>query len=323
VTYNGHWSLVHRLLAPPEFCAGRDAVYQNRTYRLFADGESRVKGVLGEFYWRVTRGEVARVSDYIAPPGVLSRETYPGLQEVTWSAGDYRTPAEIAAAFQLTVPLPPAHGRYLNEPNPHAAKWPRVRIPALLAVLAVIFLQLYFLANNSTRPLYASTYPAQLPAGTEEVSTAEFFVRGHTQPLRVRVNAPLNDNWLDVGLQLVETSTGETRAGNVSLSFYSGYDSDGAWSEGSRSGSADFPAIEPGRYLLRLSPETDARAPALPFSLQVEAGGLFWSNFIASLLLVAAYPAWLLLRRHSFEKSRWSESDYSPYGSSSSESDDD
>jgi hypothetical protein len=50
VTYQGHWSLVYRLLNPPESSFAKTAVYQGRRYSLFAEGESRVKAVLGEFY---------------------------------------------------------------------------------------------------------------------------------------------------------------------------------------------------------------------------------------------------------------------------------
>ena len=54
----------------------------------------------------------------------------------------------------------------------------------------------------------------------------------------------------------------------------------------------------------------------MPLSLRVMRGGLFWSNFFLMLGLVSFYPISVLIRRHLFERSRWSESDFSPYASS-------
>ncbi len=267
-------------------------------------------------------GELAKVSDYIAPPGVLSRESYPGLTEVTWSAGEYRTPAEITAAFGLPTPLPAARGRYLNEPNPYLPKWPAVRGAAALALIGLLFIQLYFVATRPRVTLLETDYSLPLAAGVEQVSTTPFVVAGHRQPVRVSVTAPLSNNWLDLDLELVNAAGGETRERPLSLSYYYGRDSDGDWTEGARSGTASFPAVEPGTYLLRLAPTTDPKSPALPIHVTVRAGGVFWANFLVALLLIVAYPGRVLLRRFGFEKERWAESDFLPYGLSRGNDDD-
>ena len=79
VSYRGHWSFVTRLPSMPDQ-SGKRISADGRTYKLYAEEEAKVSGVLGEFYWKVRRDENAMVSDYIAPPNILSREFYPAVQ---------------------------------------------------------------------------------------------------------------------------------------------------------------------------------------------------------------------------------------------------
>ena len=56
--------------------APRLAVWRGTRYRHFQATTARVEAVLGEFYWEVKKGETTDVSDYVAPPRILSEEKY-------------------------------------------------------------------------------------------------------------------------------------------------------------------------------------------------------------------------------------------------------
>ena len=137
VSFQGHWTIVDRLTSVPDE-SGSTVYFAGRSYKLFAKGTATVGGVLGEFYWKVQRGEQAEVADYIAPPEIISGEVYPGLAEVTWSHGRYITPKEVEEAFGVKD-LPAPEGVYLNEPNPFAKKWKEIRWPFFLS-LPILFL---------------------------------------------------------------------------------------------------------------------------------------------------------------------------------------
>jgi ribosomal protein S27AE len=137
VSFEGHWTLVDRLTSAPAEI-GNTVEFAGRSYKLFAKGTATVGGVLGEFYWKVRRGEKAQVADYIAPPEIISGETYPGLAEVTWSKGKYITPQVVEEAFAVKD-LPKPEGVYLNQPNPFIKKWREIRWIFFLS-LPVIFL---------------------------------------------------------------------------------------------------------------------------------------------------------------------------------------
>jgi hypothetical protein len=137
VSFQGHWTIVDRLTSMPAE-SGNKVYFAGRTYKLFAKGTATVGGVLGEFYWKVQRGEQAEVADYIDPPEIVSGETYPGLAEVTWSHGKYITPKVVEEAFAVKD-LPAPEGVYLNQPNPFAKKWREVRWPFFLSLPILFF----------------------------------------------------------------------------------------------------------------------------------------------------------------------------------------
>lgn len=92
------WSVVRPLTGVPA-TRGDRAEWQGVRYAKRWEYDARVTYVLGEFYWRVRRGETARVADYEARDQRLSREQSAG--EVTWSQGRTLTAAEVGEAFAL------------------------------------------------------------------------------------------------------------------------------------------------------------------------------------------------------------------------------
>jgi hypothetical protein len=100
VESSGHWSWVSTLPAPPRYHAGQPtASYGGEDYRRYSSGSAETRYVIGEFTWKVQVGETWEITDFIAPPKMLSREA--SHNEATWSQGDYLPREEVAAAFKL------------------------------------------------------------------------------------------------------------------------------------------------------------------------------------------------------------------------------
>lgn len=326
VTYQGHWSFIERLPAMPDVQAN---VVENegRDYKFYAKGTASVIGVLGEFYWKVQRGERAEVFDYIAPPYILSKEVYPGLNEFAWSRGKYVQPAVIAKAFGLARPTLPVD-IYLNQPNPYTVSWREIRPLAFAAVGLLVFLQVFFgkqhpeVAAADEHFIYEHTAPTpsvsvdppvadlanQQPNDpTKTFTTPHFNLTGGDQRVDVEAAANVDNNWIDLDFRLVNVATNASFPASLELSYYHGSDEDGPWSEGSYNGSVSIPSVPPGEYFLAIEPSTDDQTTRMPFSVHVRSGGLFASNLIVMLLLVLFYPGMLLWRRYTFEAERWSE----------------
>lgn len=102
VDTNDGWSWVRPITGVPQLRGDR-AEWKGVAYQRRWDYAAEVTWVQGEFYWRVRKGERARVADYEgtgANPGArLSREQ--AAQEVTWSAGRTLDAASVADAFGI------------------------------------------------------------------------------------------------------------------------------------------------------------------------------------------------------------------------------
>ncbi len=321
--FQGHWTLVDRLLKAPLGC-GMDMKYEGRSYRLFADENCEVNYVEGEFYWQVRRGEKARCADYIAPPYILSREIYHELNEVSWSAGEYIEASKIQQAFKLPSLKSPASGSVgIVQPNPRLEKWRSLKPLMLIFVTALVAVAIFSSSSRKVVRSYENTFVYDRATAAATPLVSEPFVIQSVGGVDISATAAVNNSWLGFDFELVNQQSGERFPASLTVEFYYGTDSDGSWTEGSQTGSASVPGVSAGTYTLAMSAEADPSITQLPFNISVRSGKTYSSNFIISILLVLIWPIIMRLRAFGFEVKRWSNSDFSPYASKSSSSSDD
>jgi hypothetical protein len=109
VDSEGGWSWVKPLTGAPQL-RGDVATWANKTYRQRERYDAKVTWVLGEFYWRVRRDEVARVTDYVGTGAASQRRlsSERTAAELTWSEGAVLDAQAIARAFRLAPAVGPA-----------------------------------------------------------------------------------------------------------------------------------------------------------------------------------------------------------------------
>lgn len=304
VTFNGHWSFVRIL--PGHFTHNE---WQGKRFQLFAREEAITTDVLGEFYWRVKNGERALLSDYVSPPYILSQEEMPGLNEVTWSAGEYVGAAEVQKAFLKDgTKLPQPSGTYLNQPNPHRQRWNEVRSSFIFTLIGYIIIQIVFMGLGMERQMGHVGLKYQNSRPEEAVLSETFPVKGGSAPLHITATGLLpTDSYLGLKGTLVESSSQQTYPVAFPLANYA------TAPDGSRQ-KVTLPGIPSGNYYLRLTPDASPAVSDADVTFTLERGGLFWSNFWIGLIIICLWPVWLMLRSSSFEKRRWYESDFNPYG---------
>ena len=61
----------------------------------------------------------------------------------------------------------------------------------------------------------------------------------------------------------------------------------------------------------------------MSYSIAVVRDVPLWANFWIALSLLLAYPLYRGMRAHAFERTRWADSDYSPYMTVTTEDEDD
>jgi hypothetical protein len=340
--YQGHWNWVTPVESLPERRAvgSRPAVYfESNLYRHFSGAEAKTVFVLGEFPWRVKVGDTVVDDDFVHPPFVLSSETTD--DEVTWSLGQYTDGAEIWKAFGLAGSAPRPIGIYLNQPSPFQGKvggtWGIFGL--MLIFLCVIGIGFAILSRNETVLDEHYKYSTG-DRGEPSFVTKPFEVTGRTSNAELTISTNLINNWAYFNLALINETTGDAFDFGREVSYYSGYDSDGSWSEGSQSSSATIPHVPPGRYYLRVEPEMEgseqppakpATAPAPASSpssgtrrlipvkantvyyeivLKHDVPGFGWFLLAGFLLMIP--PIFSTIRAATFETRRWATSDYPP-----------
>jgi len=323
--YNGHWNDVRTLRALPQpgfaLSAKPHVQFAGTSYTHFSTAQAVTSYVLGEFPWQVRRGESVAAKDYIAPPKILSSDSTPA--ETVWSIGEYVSGAEVWQAFKLTGAAPRPIGVYLNQPSPLIEKskelW-RLYRTFLLIAFALLLAGYVFSGNEE---VFRQSYRFQT-GGQQEASfvTPAFELKGRTTNVEVSTKTDLSNNWAYFNYALINEETGQAYDFGREVSYYSGRDSDGSWTEGSDGDTATIPNVPSGRYYLRVEPETEPSSRSVDYEIRVrrDVPRASWFWFVAILLLIP--PAWTTFRRFSFESQRWRESDYAPVGSSSSGDDD-
>jgi hypothetical protein len=330
--YNGHWNDVLTLHALPAFTSVRGrkaAICAGRTYMHFQHAQAATTFVMGEFPWQVRVNELSDVDDYIAPPYVISSELT--SDEINWSQGIYLSGAEVWQSFQLKGSPPTVFGVYSNQPSPYGASVSSAWSMCFKLLIVWAVLLAYFTFSASNREIFGASYHfEQSTAGEHSFVTEPFEIPGRTSNVEVEIKTDLDNNWAYFNLALLREDGSQGFDFGRDVSYYSGRDSDGNWSEGKATDSVVLPRVPPGRYYLRIEPEMDPeasqRAPSgmtmnyqISLRRDVPTSLLFW--LVLPLLILP--PLVKSFRSAAFENRRWQESDYSTAVSSGGDGGDD
>ncbi|MGA2187843.1 MAG: DUF4178 domain-containing protein [Steroidobacteraceae bacterium] len=303
----GHWSFAEPIKDVSAVRAGPVGMrYQDREFRKFAVANAVVETVVGEFYWRVQVGDQAATRDYVAPPWMLSQEET--STESIWTLMQYLNPTEVEAAFKVTLTEP--DGIAPHQPCPATQTLGFIKRYVWGALALALVLQAATLFSARSQTILLGTYEPAAARGQEAV-----FGPVHLDARRslneITASAPLNNSWVDLDYALVNRETGESYEFGNGFEFYSGADSDGAWTEGSTSGSALVPALPRGDYNVvvdSLSGDSTGGAVQQPIRLTLTHDVAPWRNFWLSCAAILLYPLILVYRRLVFERRRWSDS---------------
>lgn len=316
---DNHWNFVEPVnpadvMDSGMYATGAKVHYNGKGFKIFQDAQADVRYVEGEFYWRVQQGERVRAIDFVAAPVMLSLETTGS--EMNWSAGVYMTNAEVEKAFGISdLPKP-----WSVAPNqPFAGSWYYTwgAIPLLL-LLAVAIFMLPFTGISSTVLSQQVELPPMTNAQAPQAAFSQTFELKGNRNVQITASAPVSNAWADLDVDLVNDQSQEVESINIPIEFYSGTDSDGAWTEGGQSQDATVSSLPAGKYTLRVEGTWQDWQQSMPVTVKVEQGVSRGVNFCCALIVLLIVPAFGLIRKMTFESRRWSES---MFGTTSSGSD--
>jgi hypothetical protein len=241
---------------------------------------------------------------------MLSREA--SGSEVNWTRLEYVTQDEVKAAFGLKQIAQKPIGIAPNQPiasSYTARTWGLL----VLCAIAVAFL---ISAHDLNSTVYSGTLnfaPVASSDGTQTVFLGPFHFEPH-QNIMVAAQAPLDNSWLFLQGDLISETTGQVQPFALSLEYWSGVEDGEHWTEGSRVQSEYLSAVPAGDYTLRFEAQwKDFTAPASP-QVVIKQGVFRVEHLIIVFLLLSIFPLFARLRLAIDEKSRWADSEFSPYG---------
>ncbi|MGZ6141827.1 MAG: DUF4178 domain-containing protein, partial [Myxococcales bacterium] len=301
----GHWLFLSPVPAGKVEEDVTGATCDGRHFKDFQEADARYVELQGEFYWRVEADKSVHTADYVAPPYILSKEQT--REEINWSRGEYLSGGEVWKIFAQPGRPPFAPGVGAAQPNPYRKDLGRAWMVCLYALVAAVAFAIVWSAAHPREELMRM----QVPVGQVALSEP-FEIAGGPQAIAVLGAANVDQSWIGMDVALINDDTGDSDSVGLELSYYHGYD-DGAWSEGSPSGSTIIGRVPDGRYVLRAETVAE-RGPSgsLPSvaELRLQRGVFLAIPFVLAVLLIMAVPIWLTWRSVAFEKERWAQSDH-------------
>lgn len=313
---------------------GDTVQFQGERYKIYQDAVARVEYVIGEFYWKVACGEQTRAVDYVHPPRMLSMEASlvqlgveesgePGKTrkkkvksaptgEINWSLGTYIKRSQVEKAFGITG-LPRTSKIAPNQLFPHK----KVYKYWALMLAAAFLLGLLFIATGSRAKVFEQTYalePVANAEGTQVIFSEPFQMKGR-QNIRVTARSNVDNSWLYVEGDLIDDATGEVQSFSMPVEYYHGVDDGESWSEGSQDPSIHLSAMPAGQYMLRLEAQWEKWQQPATVTVRIDQGVPRILHLFLVMVFVSIMPVFVVLRHFGFEKKRWADSDYSPFGS--------
>jgi hypothetical protein len=315
---NGHWTYMAQIDSKPKNSKrGSQPVYihENIQYKHFQTVEPKITQLVGEMYWPAEVGESTDISEYIAPPYLLSREklkTLPGRQKnESWYFGRYMKPSEIVKGFGVKDPLPLPIGIASSQPSPYGQGGKK-----LFSVLAVLFfilitLQIGFMVNSGRNiPVFEKMLRFDADQETKTMVTDTFLLLGHTSNVVIEAVTNLDNHWMFFSTLLINDETGEAYDFAWEVSYYHGVTGGESWREGNKKNNVTIPSVPSGRYYLLLEPQSDLKQATYTMTVYRNVPG--WTNFFLALLVLVIMAAVFLYRFSAFENRRWMESDHPP-----------
>lgn len=283
------------------------------SFRHFQTSKVTTQRVVGEFYWRVQRGDSSTSYDYVAPPYLLSASRAKG--DITWSLGRYLESDELRKVFPSGVAFPTPRGVAPNQPNLHVRTLKAMKFPLWAAFLAGIVLVAggFFLPKGQT---LLEKEVVQI-TGSGPVLTKKITIPSGSSrnDIEVSIQAPLSKD----GFTDFEVSLGTATKQALTLAKLGGKEK--------TSGTLRFLSVPSGTATLAIvaktgppgeppslrdTPSTTTKSPL--FSAEVSAQKIppkpAWGGFFLFFFLLMM-PSYFVKRQASrFETQRWYESQY-------------
>lgn len=312
--FNGHWNLIRPINDYPRDIRNYPEViqYKYNNFQLYNKYKSTVKHAAREFPYDLFLDKSKTNVEWIAPPFMLIREK--DNDELCWFLAENFTDHDLKKAFGETLTLPERSGVGATQLIKLGIRFNLIIASTLIFIIAIALMAFVFNLNSSNTKVFSASYSSSDMNKEKVIVTPPFQLTGGKSALQFDVYASVSNDWFEIDIELINDITGERFEVAKSIEFYTGYDDEGAWSEGSRSDYIIMSSVPDGNYHLNLYPQwnPNLQAEGKPFEIKVFRDVTLWANFWILFLVSLIVPSIQFMRLKTFEAKRWMESDYSP-----------
>lgn len=305
--YNGHWIMLEEWKEPKNYApkckefVGDDG----DNYVFFSSYQPLTINALGEFSEDVINSKGKIIQEFINPPYIFSIEAN-GSNRTTY-AGEYIKQNELAKLFpDLSLALPPREGVGSCQPFYFGIN-PR-RFYELSVILILIFIPylIFFSSPSDSSNLVSIETRLTDSIRTQELVSPSFQLKGTLpQVLRMELYSSVENDWVSAEVELVNEKTGEEKAFFNDIEYYSGYDDEGSWSEGSTKKTAYLNSIDPGLYHIEATISGSSSNRFTTYSLQVFADTPTTSNYLVLMGILTGICVLIYFVNKNFENRRY------------------
>jgi len=226
-----------------------------------------------------------------------------------WSIGESVEGKALWAAFGLKGEPPAREGVGVVQVSPYTGQGRTMLMLFLLLAGALLLAEIVSVLLAQSRLAYEQRFAYQGGKGPlVPVVTEPFDLTGRQANVQVEIDTDLSNNWAYFNMALINEATGQGLNFGREVSYYSGRDEDGSWSEGGRRDEVYLPSVPSGRYYLLIEPETSASS--MTYEVHVRRDAPRFIHLLWALPLLCIFPLLFWYRSRRFEAQRWMESDH-------------
>lgn len=314
--YDGHWIYSREKEVAPVIANQlelKEFNYKGKTFRLYGRYGYRITAAEGEFPGQAFDTAYTRCREFICPPYMWAEEE-DSKEQVSYYLGEHIDREELQKVFGVKLPRQEGMGML----SPPYIKPGGLVLVTLVAVLLLLAAHLLSGRGSTETMVLDKTYgwSSDSAGKSAPVLVSEtFHLPNWRNNVEVSTYANVNDSWVGADFELVNAATGEAYGLSQGVEYYHGYEDGESWSEGSTNASDVISGLPSGNYFLRtqLSQDNTARQWVTEVSVKVKRNVAVDSNFYLLLLLLLIWPVVTYMRVWMADRTRWYNSDYSPY----------
>lgn len=277
----------------------KNQIFEEIRYTRIAVAKPKVRLAVGFFEEDVL--QPAKVTEFIAPPLIISREVYDETHTI-WYKGAHLPRPTVKKAFELSK-LAGRYGTGLVQPF----YFEPFRVAQILLAMCLLVIGITMLRNydRETTIVYDAFVPLNGASASDLVSNS-FEVTGSRAPLTVHLASEVDNSWASTTIGLVNEETNEEIYATRDLEFYQGYEAGEHWTEGSKSDEFNFCGVPAGKYhfIINVS-KSEIDTTTTGVHIRAESGMPVYHNMwivlvVCVVLIIAAYIA-----KDKFEENRY------------------